>query len=176
MFNCQVHQPYTRKRKSTVIKNTDFGVKQLWLLISFRSLQAVWQWTSTLTSWMYITLIWKMGMNNNTCLSGFHKKQCIDKCKVLVYWKYLKMRRASLVAQTVQNPPAMWERPGFNPWIGKISWRRAWQPTPVFLPGESHGQRSLAGYSPGHHRKLDTAERSTNCCNSEYAERADDEV
>ena len=36
----------------------------------------------------------------------------------------------------------------FYPWVGKIPWRRAWQPTPVFLPGESHGQRSLAGYSP----------------------------
>ena len=39
-------------------------------------------------------------------------------------------------------------RPGFNPWVGKIPWRRKWQPTPVFLPGESHGQRSLAGYIP----------------------------
>ena len=36
----------------------------------------------------------------------------------------------------------------FNPWIGKISWRRAWQPTPVFLPGKFHGQKSLVGYSP----------------------------
>ena len=36
----------------------------------------------------------------------------------------------------------------FDPWVVKIPWRRAWQPTPVFLPGESHGQRSLAGYSP----------------------------
>ena len=36
---------------------------------------------------------------------------------------------------------------GFNPWVGKILWRRAWQPTLVFLPGESHGQRSLVGYS-----------------------------
>jgi len=39
-------------------------------------------------------------------------------------------------------------RCGFDPWAGKIPWRRAWQPTPVFLPGESHGQRSLASYSP----------------------------
>ena len=39
-------------------------------------------------------------------------------------------------------------RCGFDPWVGKISWRWAWQPTPVFLPGESHGQRSLVGYSP----------------------------
>ena len=40
------------------------------------------------------------------------------------------------------------KRRGFDPWVGKVPWRRAWQPTPVFLPGESHGQRSLAGYSP----------------------------
>ena len=39
-------------------------------------------------------------------------------------------------------------RHGFNPWVGKIPGRRAQQPTPVFLPGESYGQRSLAGYSP----------------------------
>ena len=36
----------------------------------------------------------------------------------------------------------------FNSWVGKIPWRRAWHPTPVFLPGSSHGQSSLAGYSP----------------------------
>ena len=40
------------------------------------------------------------------------------------------------------------KRRGFDPGVGKIPWRRAWQPTPVFLPGESLGQRSLAGYSP----------------------------
>ena len=43
-------------------------------------------------------------------------------------------------------------RPGLDPWVGKIPWRRKWQPTPVFLPGESHGQRSLAGYSPWGHK------------------------
>jgi len=37
---------------------------------------------------------------------------------------------------------------GFDPWVGKIPWRRARQPTPVFLPGDSHGQRSLKGYNP----------------------------
>ena len=47
---------------------------------------------------------------------------------------------------------------GFNPWIRKIRWRRAWQPTPVFLPGESHGQRSLVGYSPQGHKESDTTE------------------
>jgi len=42
----------------------------------------------------------------------------------------------------------LWKRHGFDPWVRKIPWRRAWQPTPVFLPGESRGQRRLVGYSP----------------------------
>ena len=49
------------------------------------------------------------------------------------------------------------KRHGFDSWVGKISWRRAWQPTPVFLLGESHGQRSLAGYSPWGHKESDTS-------------------
>ena len=44
------------------------------------------------------------------------------------------------------------KRQRFNPWVGKILWRRKWQPTPVSLPGESYGQRSLAGSSPWGHR------------------------
>ena len=58
--------------------------------------------------------------------------------------------KASLVVLTVKNLPAIAGdvRLGFDPWVGKIPWRRAQQPTPVFLPGESHGQRILAGYSP----------------------------
>ena len=47
----------------------------------------------------------------------------------------------------------------FNPWVGKILWRRVWQPTPVFLPGESHGQRSLLGYSPWGHKEWDMTQK-----------------
>jgi len=46
------------------------------------------------------------------------------------------------------------KRRGFNPWVGKIPWRRKWQPTPVFLLGKSHGQRTLAGYSPWGHKRV----------------------
>ena len=53
-------------------------------------------------------------------------------------------------------------RRGFDPWVWKIPWRRKWQPTPVFLPGESHGQRSLAGYSPWGRKESDTTERLQN--------------
>ena len=41
----------------------------------------------------------------------------------------------------------------FNPWVGKVPWRRKWQPTLVILPGKSHGERSLAGYSPWGHKR-----------------------
>ena len=47
----------------------------------------------------------------------------------------------------------------FDPGVGKIPWRRAGQPTPVFLPREAHGQRSLAGYGPWRHKDSYTAER-----------------
>ena len=49
----------------------------------------------------------------------------------------------------VESPPAnAGDRCGFDPWVRKIPWRRKWQPTPVFLAGESLGQRSLVGYRP----------------------------
>ena len=61
---------------------------------------------------------------------------------------------ASLVAHMAKQ----YRRSGFHPLVGKIPWRRAWQPTPVFLPGESHGQRRLVSYSPWGLKELDTTE------------------
>ena len=52
-------------------------------------------------------------------------------------------------------------RPGFDPWVGKIPWRRKWQPTPIFLPGKSHGRRSLVGYCPWSWTESDMAEQLT---------------
>ena len=49
--------------------------------------------------------------------------------------------------------------PGLIPGSGRFPWRRKWHPTPVFLPGESHGRRSLGGYSSWGHKESDTAER-----------------
>ena len=60
------------------------------------------------------------------------------------------------------------KRRGFYPWIGKIPWRRKYHPSPVFLPGESHGQRSLAGYSPWGRKELDrTGPLSMDTCQTE---------
>ena len=50
------------------------------------------------------------------------------------------------------------KRSGLDAWVRKMPWRRAWQPSPVFFPGESHGQRSLADYSPQGHKELDMTE------------------
>ena len=54
-----------------------------------------------------------------------------------------------------------YRRCGFNPWVRKIPWRKKWKPTPLFLPGKSHGQMSLVGYSPCGHRQLNTTELLT---------------
>ena len=64
------------------------------------------------------------------------------------------------MALVIKNlpPNAGYIRRGFDPWVGKIPWRRAWQPTPVFVPGESHGQRSLVGYHPWSCKELDMTE------------------
>ena len=51
-------------------------------------------------------------------------------------------------------------RLGFNPWVGKIPWRRKWRPTPIFLPGKFHGQRTLTGYSPYSHKESDMSDHA----------------
>ena len=69
----------------------------------------------------------------------------------------------------VNNPPTMEES-----WVGKIPWRRAWQPTPVFLPGESHGQRSLVGYTVHGVTELDMTELlSTHMLSCKYIQMRD---
>ena len=67
---------------------------------------------------------------------------------------------ASLMAQRVKNLLAVQET-RVNSWVGKIPCRRDWQPTPVFLPGESRGQRSLAGYSSWGCKESDVTDRLT---------------
>ena len=56
------------------------------------------------------------------------------------------------------------KRLGFNPWVGKIPWRRAWQVPRVFPTGESHGQMSLVGYSPWGHKEWDSTEVTEQAC------------
>ena len=66
---------------------------------------------------------------------------------------------ASQVAQW-KEPACQRRRHGIDPWVGKIPWRRKWQPTPAFLPGESHGQRSLTAPIHGVAKDSDTTEHA----------------
>ena len=83
----------------------------------------------------------------------------------IINWKAMLIRGLlwwlSSKASTCQ-----WRRHGFNPWIRKIPWRRKWQPTPVLLPGKSHGWRSLVGYSPWGRKESDMTERLHFCISS----------
>ena len=63
------------------------------------------------------------------------------------------------MALVVKNLPAKAGDSGFSLWVEKIPWRTAWQPTPIFLPGESHGQRSLVNYNPWGHKESDMTEQ-----------------
>ena len=79
----------------------------------------------------------------------------------------VSLRPVPFASQVVQRWRTCWtteetQETRFDPWAGKLPWRRAWRPTPVLLPGESHGQRSLAGYSPGGHKEADMSERLQN--------------
>ena len=67
-----------------------------------------------------------------------YTKKCINRYILISY------KGTSLIAQLVKNLPAIW----FDFWVRRIPWSRKWQPTPVFLPGKSHEQRSLMGYHP----------------------------
>ena len=72
--------------------------------------------------------------------------------------------KSSQVEQVGKNPPADAgdvRDSSLVPGLGRFPWRKAWQPTQVFLPGESHGQRSLAGYSPQNSKESDTTETTS---------------
>ena len=79
--------------------------------------------------------------NSNNIFKGYGRPNH----STFFYGLFLKV--AQLVKTCLQR---RWH--GLDPWVGKIPWRRKWQPTPVFLPGKSHRQRSLAGYSSWGHK------------------------
>ena len=78
------------------------------------------------------------------CVSG--KKQCQKGRKTRRHLHYIRQTLPWWLRW--ERTYLQCRRPGFSPWVGKIPWRREWLPTPVFLPGEFHGQRNLVGYSP----------------------------
>ena len=90
-----------------------------------------------------VCLIYNLYVLNNWCII------CIIALTLYMLNVWLRWQSACLQCK----------RPGFDPWVGKNPWRKKWQPTPVVLPGKSHGRRNLIGYSPWGHKESDTTER-----------------
>ena len=86
-----------------------------------------------------------------------HNQFFILKWARFVPFPPISFLRASLMDQVVKNLPAIWETQ-VQFLVGKIPWRREWQPTPVFLPEKVHGQSSLVSYSPWGRKESDTTE------------------
>ena len=121
------------------------------------------------TSWLSLTSTW--GHNSIMCIYaclGLHRppspawpaagESPISRGNII---RGTRWNCAPQVAQWVKRIRLQCRRHRkheFNPWVGKIPWKRACQPTPVFLPTESHGQRSLVGYSPWGRKELDMTE------------------
>ena len=78
----------------------------------------------------------------------------IERCIITYLASPLRVSDSKEFACNVRDP-------GFELWVGKIPWGRKWQPTPVFLPGEFHGRRSLVGHSPWGCKESDTTKRLT---------------
>ena len=89
-----------------------------------------------------------------TCIGGERKNIKAD-CRFLV-WATGRMKfpwiKKSEWWLSGKESSCRCRRHGLDPWVGKVPWRRQWQPTPGFLPGKSHGQRSLVGYHPWDHK------------------------
>ena len=123
--------------KETNYVNTELGVwTQLCQILKFHILCAV------------TCSVWKMDVCQDeidVSFPGKNKEEYrLEKANLI----FIQCLFYAQVALAVKEPAFQCRRHRFNPWIGKSPWRRAWQPIPVFLPGESHGQRSLTGYSP----------------------------
>ena len=97
---------------------------------------------------------WSLSLRNNTDIKQPLKQrianEAVSQVALMVKKKKKKKNLPANAGDIMRHKS--------NPWVGKVPWRKAWEPTPVFLPGESHGQRSLVGYSSRGRKDLDTIE------------------
>ena len=124
-----------------LIKAEGTSVPGLWYILSKFSCYVrvyIGKWTRNVIRMEEVTQVIQTGSNINLLQ------------RLMLWWKssdnwqiHIQNREANLVVQMVKNLPAM-----LDPWVRKIPWRSECLPTPVFLPGESHGQKSLVDYSP----------------------------
>ena len=115
----------------------------------------VWIWIVKNNTWGHVLVMWPWA-------GDFWGPQILQMWKLTNYNSYLGL----LWQLSGKEAAYQCRRHGFSPWVEKIPWRRKGQLTPVFLPGESHGQRNLAGYSPWGRKESDTTKQmNTHACN-----------
>ena len=103
------------------------------------------------------TLQWNHSPKRELKLSAGHSSSSLGK-KSFIYGGGVSYLSGFPGGTSGKESTCQCRRCGFNSWVRKIPWRKKWQPILVFLPGESHGQRRLAGYSPWDHKESDTIE------------------
>ena len=96
--------------------------------------------------YFYTAALIQVQKYNEKHISHFSDYSCMNNLYNIL-GIFLKIRAIELLSTILYGVCLQCRRPRFDSWVGKIPWRNQWQPTPVFLPGESRGQRSLAGYS-----------------------------
>ena len=120
-------------------------------------------WMASLTQWTWVWaksgrqwrtgkpgVLHSMGLQNQTWLRDWATIIFLN--ELINTWEL----RMGLPRFSDKESPCQCRICGFHPWVKKISWRRKWQPTPVFLPGKSHVQRNSVGYTPWGQKELDT--------------------
>ena len=146
-----------------------FHLKNYWSIVDLQccvSFSWIAKWVSYKYTWIHSLLFFFK------ILPPYKSLQSIEASSLKDTWKVLEGTDHDLPCGTLGFP--WWlsgkestcqcrrhRRLEFDPWIRKLPWRRAWQPTPVLLPGISHGQRSLVGYSPWGRKEWDMTEQST---------------
>ena len=115
--------------------------------------QRTWVWASSGSWWWTVKPGVLQSMGSQSDMTVTQLTELKGKKGFPRWHKWLKKKKKKPACQCRRH-----KRCGFDPWVRKILWRRAWKPTPVFFPGESHGQRSLVKYSPLGHKVSDTTE------------------
>ena len=132
-----VWKPTASKSKSDAPSKAEGRV---WCLMSAGWI--MWPWQKQ-CSWI--------GGSQSLIRENYRDKQRYSSQQALLLFSrnYNRDSQVTLVIKNLSaNAGGRYKRGRLNPWAWKIPWRRAWQLTPMFLPGKSHGQRSLAGYNP----------------------------